>query len=88
MTHARALLTSSPGGATDYIEADLRDPGRSDIWPRDRAEFTALFDGLDLVEPGVALATDWRPDNANGKADDAPVDRSRVSMWAAVARKP
>src|ERR1035438_2712134 len=24
--HARALLSSSPEGATDYIEADLRDP--------------------------------------------------------------
>jgi O-methyltransferase involved in polyketide biosynthesis len=27
LTHARALLTSSPEGATDYIEADMRDPG-------------------------------------------------------------
>jgi S-adenosyl methyltransferase len=26
LTHARALLTSSPEGATDYIDADLRDP--------------------------------------------------------------
>jgi hypothetical protein len=26
LAHARALLTSSPQGATDYIEADLRDP--------------------------------------------------------------
>ena len=139
MSHARALLTSSPEGATDYIEADLRRPadiladpklremldlsqpvalmlvavlhfipgdgqaqplvqrlmaalpsgsylavthgttdflpaaeraaykellatGKSDIWPRDRAEFTALFDGLDLVEPGIVLPTQWRPD--------------------------
>ncbi|WP_243725861.1 SAM-dependent methyltransferase [Actinomadura rubrisoli] len=28
LTHARALLTSTPQGATDYIDADLRDPGR------------------------------------------------------------
>ncbi|WP_308042794.1 SAM-dependent methyltransferase [Micromonospora sp. PLK6-60] len=28
LVHARALLTSSPEGATDYIEADLRDPER------------------------------------------------------------
>jgi len=28
LAHARALLTSSPEGATDYIDADLRDPGR------------------------------------------------------------
>jgi hypothetical protein len=28
LTHARALLTSSPEGATDYVDADLRDPER------------------------------------------------------------
>jgi hypothetical protein len=28
LVHARALLTSSPEGATDYIDADLRDPER------------------------------------------------------------
>ncbi|MFC3996784.1 SAM-dependent methyltransferase [Nocardiopsis sediminis] len=27
LAHARALLTSTPEGATDYIHADLRDPG-------------------------------------------------------------
>ncbi|WP_395107935.1 SAM-dependent methyltransferase [Actinomadura sp. SCN-SB] len=27
LVHAKALLTSSPEGATDYIEADVRDPG-------------------------------------------------------------
>jgi O-methyltransferase involved in polyketide biosynthesis len=27
LAHARALLTSSPPGATDYISADLNDPG-------------------------------------------------------------
>ncbi|WP_231332977.1 SAM-dependent methyltransferase [Actinomadura graeca] len=26
LVHARALLTSSPEGATDYVEADVRDP--------------------------------------------------------------
>jgi hypothetical protein len=28
LVHARALLTSGPEGATDYIEADVRDPDR------------------------------------------------------------
>jgi hypothetical protein len=28
LAHARALLTSSPEGATDYIESDLQDPGK------------------------------------------------------------
>lgn len=27
LAHARALLTSSPEGATEYVDADLRDPG-------------------------------------------------------------
>jgi len=27
LTHARALLTSAPEGVTDYVEADLREPG-------------------------------------------------------------
>ena len=28
LSHARALLTSSPAGACDYIHADLREPGK------------------------------------------------------------
>jgi O-methyltransferase involved in polyketide biosynthesis len=28
LVHARALLTSSPEGVTDYVEADLRDPDK------------------------------------------------------------
>ncbi|MFC6881725.1 MULTISPECIES: SAM-dependent methyltransferase [Actinomadura] len=28
LAHARALLTSSPEGATTYLDADVRDPGR------------------------------------------------------------
>ncbi|GAA0488613.1 hypothetical protein Ade02nite_72540 [Paractinoplanes deccanensis] len=28
LAHARALLTSSPGGATDYIDSDVEDPGK------------------------------------------------------------
>jgi hypothetical protein len=28
LTHARALLSSAPEGVTDYIEADLREPGK------------------------------------------------------------
>lgn len=32
---------------------------------RTREEFTALFDGFDLVEPGVVWAPEWRPDNGS-----------------------
>jgi hypothetical protein len=47
MTHARALLTSHPAGATNYIQADLRDPTAILKDP-------ALGDTLDLTRP-VAL---------------------------------
>jgi hypothetical protein len=47
MTHARALLTSSAEGRTDYIEADLRDPQAILDDPK-------LREVLDLKQP-VAL---------------------------------
>jgi trans-aconitate methyltransferase len=47
---------------------------------RDRAGVTRLFDGLDLVEPGVVNAPQWRPDTPEEAAMPA-------SMWCGVARK-
>jgi S-adenosyl methyltransferase len=47
MVHARALLTSAPQGATDYIQADLREPKTILAAPQ-------LRDTLDLSQP-VAL---------------------------------
>jgi hypothetical protein len=96
----RELLDALPSGSylaathftTDYMPAEEREryagmlaAGRSDVWPRDRKEFEALFEGLELVTPGVALATRWRPADA---AEAGDVDASRISMLAAVGRKP
>jgi len=158
LAHARALMTSSPAGATAFIKADLRDPGkiladpelRSTLdlgrpvalmliavlhfltkqdnprglvaelldalpsgsyltiahltadfnpeeavtalaasrqsgvtyVPRTAAEVAALFDGLDLVDPGVVPLLTWRPD------DGAPQDPLAARMYAAMGRKP
>ncbi|MGH3241961.1 MAG: SAM-dependent methyltransferase [Spirillospora sp.] len=136
LVHARALLTSAPGGATDYIDADVRDPDRvleeaaatldfgepvglmmlallhlitdddelrhilgrlvgalapgsfvalshacldvdvthlavnawnesgtpHPIKARTSKEIEALFDGLELLEPGVVSCSRWRPE--------------------------
>ncbi|MEC3975415.1 SAM-dependent methyltransferase [Amycolatopsis sp. H20-H5] len=35
---------------------------------RSRAEFTAFFDGLELVEPGVVWLPEWRPEEAESRA--------------------
>ena len=156
LAHARALLTSDEAGATEYIDADLRDTGTiltqaqrlldfkkpvavtlisilhavpdaddphaivamlmdavpsgsylaishtgSDLIDRKRLEslenalrgkmrqqmawrtqdeVARFFEGMDLVEPGLVLAEDWRPDPGAG-------DTRRSSVWAAVGRK-
>jgi S-adenosyl methyltransferase len=156
LSHARALLKSSPEGACAYLDADLRDPDRilataagtldfgqpvavmliavmhfvgddaqasaiisrlmatcvpgsfvvishvgGDIDAaqqtemvrrlnqsvaekatlRDHAGVTRLFDGLELVEPGVVRVSDWRPDS------DLEAARP-TGLWGGVARKP
>jgi hypothetical protein len=137
LVHARALLTSSPEGATDYIDADARDsaqvlqeaartldftqpialimsgilghitddgqasamvaayldavPARSylialdgshsqghveaeKIWNenanppyvlRGQKQFAQLFEGLEVIEPGVVSAPAWRPESGS-----------------------
>ncbi len=154
LAHARALLTTSPEGATDYIDADLRDSDTilreaartldldrpvalflmgilghieddaeakaiidkimaqlpsgsylamydgSDtseandeavlIWYisanpkyhlRSAARIAGLFEGLELVEPGVVSVTRWKPEPG---AEDAP----EIDQYCAVGRKP
>jgi hypothetical protein len=47
---------------------------------RSSAEVAALFDGLELVEPGLVRAPEWRPDSGADAANPATV-------WGGVARK-
>jgi S-adenosyl methyltransferase len=61
----------------------LVEEGKSDVWTRGRAEFTELFDGLELVEPGVVPASEWRPEPGG----EIPA-RSDINVWTATARKP
>jgi hypothetical protein len=61
----------------------LVEQGKSDVWTRGREEFADLFSGLELVEPGVVPASEWRPDAGT----DKPAHRD-VAIWSAVGRKP
>ncbi|MFY1636832.1 SAM-dependent methyltransferase [Solwaraspora sp. WMMB335] len=58
--------------------------GQTDIWPREHAEFAALFNGLDLVPPGIVVVSDWRAE-AEERPRPAAAD---VSVYGAVARVP
>jgi len=51
------------------------------VKPRTKAEVTAFFDGLDLVEPGVIRVPEWRPDHPEDAA-------GKSTMWGGVAEKP
>ena len=153
LTHARALLTSSPEGTTSYVDADMGDPekvlqeaakwldltqpvaltlmgvlghvtdyaearsivaglldglsagsylaindsintsealeealrqyeasGAVPYRTRSLEQFTGFFDGLELVEPGVVLVADWRPDPGS-------VSGAEIPQVGAVGRK-
>ncbi|MEU6258653.1 SAM-dependent methyltransferase [Streptomyces sp. NPDC047043] len=157
LRHAHALLTSTPEGVTDYIDADVHDPaailegaartldfdrpvaltllgvvnfimdtdeartivrrlldavpsgsylvishpttevdgeamteavrywnsqGSAPMTLRTRQELLGLFDGVELLEPGVVSCSRWRPDPS---ADGEIVD---VTHFCGVARKP
>ncbi|WP_067499336.1 SAM-dependent methyltransferase [Actinoplanes sp. TFC3] len=70
-----------PTDAQGYLA--MVESGRLDIWPRPEAEVQDLFEGLDLVEPGVVLGTRWRPQPGQEEAE-----ARLVSFYAAVGRKP
>ncbi|WP_426569712.1 SAM-dependent methyltransferase [Streptomyces canus] len=58
MTHATADFTPEESAAAT---AKLQAAGVT-LALRSREEFTRFFDGLDLVDPGVAIVPDWHPE--------------------------
>ncbi|WP_409472748.1 SAM-dependent methyltransferase [Streptomyces sp. HC307] len=159
LTHAAALLRSTPEGVTEYLQADVRDPATiiegarkildlsrpvalslvallhfvsdedgaheliagllselpsgsylmmphasADFTPeesaaataklkaagvtlalRSRAEFARFFDGLELVEPGVAVVHEWHPELGEPVPGQ---DDGVIPGYGAVGRKP
>ncbi|MFD5828767.1 SAM-dependent methyltransferase [Lentzea sp. NPDC060358] len=51
------------------------------IFPRTKAEIEGLFDGFELVEPGIVPSPLWRPEGTNTD------DPDEASIYAAVGRK-
>ncbi|MFJ8431147.1 SAM-dependent methyltransferase [Kitasatospora sp. NPDC094019] len=84
LSHATAEL--DPEGAPRVQE--IYNKAGTTLRLRPRAEFETLFDGLELLEPGIVPAHRWRPD-ADGAADrrQDTVTDAQVSFYAGVALK-
>jgi hypothetical protein len=65
----------------DMATRQFNQSGRDQATNRDLAAVTRLFDGYELVEPGVVQVAQWRPDSELEAARHAAV-------WAGMARKP
>jgi hypothetical protein len=50
---------------------------------RSRAEILRLFDGYDLLEPGLVYTSMWRPDSSG----DVPADIAEYGVLGGVSRK-
>lgn len=90
----RTLLDRLPSGSylvLTHATSDLLAPQvraklsalPSDFTDRSEAEVRRFFDGLEMLEPGLVVVSEWRLDEGA-----TPVDPSHVSVWGAVARKP
>lgn len=93
----RSLLAALPAGSyliASHPTQDF-DPARAEqatqvghragvpVWLRTHAEFTGFFAGLDLLDPGVVLVSDWRPEPGQPRPDPR-----LVTCYGAVGRKP
>src|SRR5205823_3647984 len=62
MSHV-SMSEASPEVIKQAIEfRELYQQTSDPVTMRDRDEFTAFFDGFELVEPGIVYAPDWRPE--------------------------
>ncbi len=82
-----SYLMISHGSIDDFDEAetdgiyDVYRASTSPITSRSHARIASWFDGLELVEPGVVVVTDWRPDTGE-------TPKLRLPSYGGVARVP
>ncbi|MDH6132524.1 hypothetical protein P3T37_001909 [Kitasatospora sp. MAA4] len=93
----RTLVDALPSGshlALSHATGDFASPtdaakgpsvyrsASAQLTMRRKDEVARFFDGLELLDPGLVTASQWRPDRPAQETDD------RVAIWAAVGRKP
>lgn len=69
---------NAPAGMAGAVEVfkNSQDP----IYPRTRAEIVRMFEGFELVEPGIVYTPQWRPERAEDVGDNA----ERSNLYAGV----
>jgi hypothetical protein len=98
-TAVRTLMDAVPAGSylvishatTDLLPAATANqltgggvPGAADFTGRSREQVGRFFDGLTMVDPGLAVISRWRPDPDG----PPPPPDDQVCVYGAVARKP
>ncbi|MGH3318571.1 MAG: SAM-dependent methyltransferase [Streptosporangiaceae bacterium] len=78
LSHGTTFVEEKAGGLTQVY-----DRATSSITLRSRDQLLRLFDGFELVDPGLVVLQDWRPDTPPG-----PESRAGSWFYAAVGRKP
>ena len=71
-------------GEVENVYANTTQPGVF----RSAAEVARLFDGYEMLEPGLVDAIHWRPDPAELDTDPLGGDVARYSLVAGVGRRP
>jgi hypothetical protein len=83
VSHVAMEMAVHDGGA---VEEAYRQQTSTPGHGRRRDEVLRLFDGLELVDPGLVWVSQWRPEPG---VEDPFADNPRASgSWAGVARKP
>lgn len=73
-----------PEGLDDAVDEVSR-RGRQDAFPRSHAEVVRLFDGFEVVAPGIVGCAAWRPEGSGDFSDDPGIN---VLLYAGVGRVP
>ncbi|MFC5053337.1 SAM-dependent methyltransferase [Saccharothrix xinjiangensis] len=82
---SHATADGRPGTMRRAADQVRESRSRDNLVYRTHEEVTALFDGYELVEPGVVGCALWRPAGAGDVANRA---EDNTQVWVGVGRKP
>lgn len=80
LSHFTADISPDEMEGVVQVMGNSADP----IHPRSHGEISALFDGFDLLDPGVVGTARWRPETGSAGTDEP----GAAQIYAGVGRKP